>query len=191
MFQRYYRILNIDQNAGPEEVKRAYRQIAKECHPDRNPDPAATQRFIDATQAYERIIEKLKRPHLYKYAYSKAAYHRAKKNEVKRRKSGYEEHPADRGRRYSKMNYKKYKQKSSAFTDTHNFWIYRLFYYSTIFFIWTLLLTIIIVCTIAFIDSLDPIILFFLIPIIYVATKSNKFFQNWKKDFKNVFKDQD
>ena len=116
MFQRYYTILGITSQSGSEEVKRACRKLAKKYHPDVNPDPAATQKFIEATQAYDRVIEKIKRPSHYKYIYTKAAYHKASK-----RKNTRKEHPADRGRRYSKMKYKKYKQKSTAFTDTHNF----------------------------------------------------------------------
>jgi len=102
MFQRYYRILGITQASGEEEVKRAYRRLAKKYHPDVNPDPAATQKFIDATQAYERVIERLKRPNTYKYTQTKTTYRKKRK-----KKSTRKEHPRDRGRRYSKMNYKK------------------------------------------------------------------------------------
>lgn len=185
MFQRYYRILGITSKAGPEEVKRAYRRLAKKYHPDVNPDPSATQKFIDGTQAYERIIERLKRPNSYKYRYTKAAYHKQQK-----KKAAKKEHPRNRARRYSSMNYKKYKQKSSAYTDTHFFWFYRLFYYGMQLFVYILFFTIIFLSAWAFAVSLNPILLGVLAAAFYVLTKSFGFFKGWKKDFKNIFKDQ-
>ncbi len=50
----YYDILGVDRSAPPEEIKRAYRRLAMQFHPDRNPDdPEALERFREATRAYE------------------------------------------------------------------------------------------------------------------------------------------
>lgn len=49
-----YEVLDVERGASQEEIKRAYRKLAMENHPDRNPDdPAAEERFKEATEAYE------------------------------------------------------------------------------------------------------------------------------------------
>ncbi|WP_407717618.1 J domain-containing protein, partial [Floccifex porci] len=46
MVQDPYRVLGIDKNATEEEIKKAYRKKAKECHPDLHPDdPDAQQKM--------------------------------------------------------------------------------------------------------------------------------------------------
>jgi molecular chaperone DnaJ len=49
----YYEILGVARQASPDELKRAFRKIAMESHPDRNPDdPIAADRFKEASEAY-------------------------------------------------------------------------------------------------------------------------------------------
>ena len=58
----YYRILEVDIDAGEEEIKKAYRRMALQWHPDRNPgNPAATERFKDISEAYAVLIDPAKR----------------------------------------------------------------------------------------------------------------------------------
>lgn len=50
----YYKILGVPESASADEIKKAYREIAKKYHPDRNPDNAeAEEKFKEASQAYE------------------------------------------------------------------------------------------------------------------------------------------
>jgi DnaJ family protein C protein 16 len=48
-----YETLGLSRGASSQEVRRAYKQAAKEWHPDKNPDPAAQNTFVGITKAYE------------------------------------------------------------------------------------------------------------------------------------------
>lgn len=58
----YYEILGVERTASDEELKKNYRKIAMQCHPDRNPgDKKAEERFKEAAEAYEVLCDKQKR----------------------------------------------------------------------------------------------------------------------------------
>ncbi|MGM0423650.1 MAG: molecular chaperone DnaJ [Thermodesulfobacteriota bacterium] len=58
----YYQILGIAKTASTDEIKKAYRKLAFEYHPDRNPnDPEAEQKFKEASEAYEILSDPEKR----------------------------------------------------------------------------------------------------------------------------------
>lgn len=64
----YYEILDIDRNATTDEVKRAYRKLAKKYHPDLNPDDSeAEAKFKEATTAYEVLCDEDKRARYDRY----------------------------------------------------------------------------------------------------------------------------
>jgi molecular chaperone DnaJ len=57
----YYGILGVSRNADADDIKKAYRRLARELHPDVNPDPQTQERFKEVTQAYEVLSNPEKR----------------------------------------------------------------------------------------------------------------------------------
>ncbi|KAL4117659.1 hypothetical protein PRIC2_011645 [Phytophthora ramorum] len=56
-----YNTLGLTRDATADQVKRAYRKLALQFHPDKNPDPAATAKFQQLSAAYKRVDDHLKR----------------------------------------------------------------------------------------------------------------------------------
>ncbi len=62
MAQDYYSILGVSREASPQDIKKAFRAIARECHPDvAGTDPAAEERFKVARTAYETLMDPVTR----------------------------------------------------------------------------------------------------------------------------------
>jgi molecular chaperone DnaJ len=60
----HYEVLGVARGATPEEIKKAYRRLAREHHPDANAgDPAAEERFKEITHAYDVLSDPQKRQH--------------------------------------------------------------------------------------------------------------------------------
>jgi molecular chaperone DnaJ len=59
--QDLYDALGVARDAHADSIKKAYRRLARECHPDVNPDPQAQERFKDVTRAYEVLSDPDKR----------------------------------------------------------------------------------------------------------------------------------
>jgi molecular chaperone DnaJ len=58
----YYRVLGVDEKAGGEEIKKAYRRLAKKYHPDANPnDASAAERFKEISEAHSVLSDPDKR----------------------------------------------------------------------------------------------------------------------------------
>lgn len=55
---KYYEILGLRSNASKEEIKKAYKKLALENHPDKNKDPLAIEKFKKISEAYEILTNK-------------------------------------------------------------------------------------------------------------------------------------
>ncbi len=105
----YHIILGLKKDAGPDDIKRAYRQLAKKYHPDINKSSDAHDQFIKITEAYEILINQ----DLHEYY-----FHRETSRDTGFMRAQYEkarEEAKESARRYARMKYEKFIQEQEAF----------------------------------------------------------------------------
>ena len=66
----YYEVLGLPREATPEDVRRAFRKLAFETHPDRNKEPDAERRFKEINEAYEVLSDADKRTHYDRFGHA-------------------------------------------------------------------------------------------------------------------------
>jgi molecular chaperone DnaJ len=67
----YYEVLGVGRNASADEIKKSYRKVAMQFHPDRNPgDKAAEEKFKEAAEAYEILSDADKKAQYDRYGHA-------------------------------------------------------------------------------------------------------------------------
>src|SRR3979409_2360778 len=70
----YYEVLGVDRGTGEQEMKAAYRKLALQFHPDRNPgDHSAEEKFKEAAEAYSVLSDANKRAAYDRYGHQGVA----------------------------------------------------------------------------------------------------------------------
>ena len=57
----YYEVLGVSKSASAAEIKKAYRKLSKQYHPDINKEPGAEDKFKEITEAYEVLSDDTKK----------------------------------------------------------------------------------------------------------------------------------
>ncbi len=57
LHRTYYDLLKIPKDAGAEEIRHAYHELARVLHPDKNPNKGATDQFLNLQNAYETLSD--------------------------------------------------------------------------------------------------------------------------------------
>lgn len=67
----FYKILGLSRSATTREIKKTYRKLSLEMHPDKNPnDPKAQEKFQELTQAYEGLLVRVGRGNMQRLAHA-------------------------------------------------------------------------------------------------------------------------
>ena len=115
MNNRYYKILEIAENADTSEIKRAYRRLAKKYHPDINKSSDAHERFLEISEAYEFLVN------LSQGNYVKKEYNKRTHDDLSQPKETYDwdnyyrEKARERAQKQARMRYEQFKKQHEAF----------------------------------------------------------------------------
>jgi molecular chaperone DnaJ len=70
----YYQVLEINRSASADDVRRAYRRLARQYHPDLNPAPEAEERFKEINEAYEVLSDDQRRASYDRFGHAAAGF---------------------------------------------------------------------------------------------------------------------
>ncbi len=133
----FYKILDIPRDASMEDIKRAYRNKAKELHPDVNNSPKANEVFAVVNEAYATLLDDKKRyMHDLKLNYAdttKANAERKKQYYGSSVKNNTHSNPTNFHYDWNSFNKAAYQEKDDDYYFKRSPWLYNLFFISGMF----------------------------------------------------------
>lgn len=102
--EHYFAALDLQSGASENDIKKAYRRLARKYHPDVSKEPDAEERFLEITEAYEYLLEKRPRPSV---LYSSV--------ETTAPEPTWEEQRRQRARAYAQMRFEEFRRSTLAF----------------------------------------------------------------------------
>lgn len=120
---QYYKILGLPVGSSIEVVKKRYRKLVLQFHPDRNPSPEAKQKFLEITQAYDIITGKESIPQV-KNPHTSASPHKAQPTQEERVKKARQRH--------KEQVYKEYVENEKYFQSLTRGWKWRLIKFNAV-----------------------------------------------------------
>jgi len=114
MMKNYYQILGVSYGVDLSTIKKAYRQLALQYHPDKNKAANAEQMFIAITEAYEVLRDKIKRAEydfLYKKYFQSPDINVYEESTHERKQQSWTSFGEQRAKEYSSMKYEDFSQR--------------------------------------------------------------------------------
>jgi hypothetical protein len=115
--KNYYTILQIPEDSNRDDIRKAYRRLAKQYHPDVNKSPDAHEKFCEITEAYEFLMNHWP---LHVDEYANRTGYEQKYNEY-RQTDDYERfrrEARERAHQQAKMRYEKFRKQHEAFQES-------------------------------------------------------------------------
>lgn len=118
----YYRVLGLNANADRDEIRKAFREKAKQYHPDLNASPGAQDEFILIHTAYEITMAHLQGKSHKDLREQPVSFAAA---EVKMRREAMK----NRAENFAKMRYQEFVKECEAYHNSPYSWVFKILYY--------------------------------------------------------------
>jgi hypothetical protein len=115
--KNYLDILQLPENAGRDDIKQAYRHLAKQYHPDVNKAPDAHEKFCAITEAYEFLMDYWPR-YTGKYSNNKTGEQKFSEHQHTDIFEQFQREAQEKARRQARMRYEKFRQQHDAFQES-------------------------------------------------------------------------
>ncbi|MEO8087868.1 MAG: J domain-containing protein [Bacteroidota bacterium] len=118
----YYNTLGLHPGADMDEIKKAFREKAKQFHPDLNPAPNAQDEFIRVHTAYEMVVAHRNGKSNQSFAENPVSFAAA---EVAMRRAAMK----SRAEHYARMKYEEFVNECEAYRNSPYSWVFKILYY--------------------------------------------------------------